>query len=275
MKHRFKFGVAAVMVGLAMPASMALGAATAPAVATSEDARLTAFLDAEFAEWVKQQPQLATRLGIKEGGDRWNDISDKAAAEQLAWRQASVARMQAQFDRAKLSAEAQVNYDIWALEADRAALAQAYRIYRPPFYSFLYSAHSQLPDFLVNTHAIADTTDLKNYIARLRALPAVLDTAIVRSEASDAAGIRAPKFQIERIIAGSQTVITGAPFGPGPDSPLWADHTVPESDDPRASTATLETKSSSLPRAESASMETIRMTVARSPHCKARLFTRP
>ncbi len=223
MNQGFRLGVAAVMAGLMLPATVASGAAPAPATAASEDARLTAFLDSEFAEWIKQQPQLATRLGIKQGGDRWNDISDKAAVEQVAWRKASVARMRAQFDRARLSPEAQVNYDIWALEADRAALAQANRVYRPPFYSFLYSAHSQLPDFLVNTHAVADTVDLKNYIARLRGLPAVLDTAIARSQASDAAGVRAPKFQIERIIAGSQTVISGAPFGFGPDSPLWAD----------------------------------------------------
>ncbi|TFU03345.1 DUF885 domain-containing protein [Polymorphobacter arshaanensis] len=241
MKISFKIGVAAVMAGLMLPATSAGAAAPVSAATASEDARLTAFLDAEFAEWVKQQPQLATRLGIKAGGDRWNDISEAAAAQQLAWRNASVARMKAQFDREKLSPEARVNYDIWALEADRAALAQANRIYRPPFYSFLYSAHSQLPDFLVNTHAVADTVDLKNYIARLRGLPAVLDTAIARSKVSDAAGIRAPKFQIERIIAGSETLITGAPFGPGPDSPLWADV--------NAKTEAL-VKAGKLPRAE-------------------------
>lgn len=190
---------------------------------SSEDARLTAFLDGEFAEFVKMQPQLATRIGIKDGSDRWNDISDEAAAAQLRWRQASVAKMKSQFDRANLSLEAQVNYDIWALEGERAAMTHANRVYRPPFYSRLYSAHSQLPDFLVNTHSVNDATDLKNYIARLRALPAVLDTGIARSKISSAAGIRAPKFQIETIIAGSAKLTTGAPFGPGSDTALWAD----------------------------------------------------
>ncbi|HEX4847724.1 MAG TPA: DUF885 family protein, partial [Novosphingobium sp.] len=179
-------------------------AATDAALPASEDARLTAFLDGEFAELLKQQPQLATRLGLKEGGDRWNDTSDAAAEALVAWRKASVARMKAQFDRAKLSPEGQVNYDIWELEAERAALSQANRIYRPPFYSRLYSAHSQLPDFLINTHTVADETDLKNYIARLRTIPAVLDEAIRRSKVSDAAGIRAPRFQVETVIAGSE-----------------------------------------------------------------------
>ena len=137
-------------------------AAPAAAAVAAEDARLIAFLDAEFAEFVKTQPQLATRLGLKDGADRWNDIGDAAAAEMVAWRKASAARMKAQFDRTKLSPEGQVNFDIWALEAERAALSQKFRIYRPPFYSRLYSAHSQLPDFLINTHTVADATDLKN-----------------------------------------------------------------------------------------------------------------
>lgn len=196
---------------------------TVAAVPETEDTRLTLFLDGEFSEYLKQQPQVATRLGLKEGGDRWNDISDEAAADQVAWRKASVARMKASFNREALSPEAQVNYDIWVLEADRAVIAEANRVYRPPFYSRLYSAHSQLADFLVNTHGVADVIDLKHYIARLRGIPAVLDVAIDRSKASERAGVRAPKFQIETVIAGSEKLTSGAPFNKGPDAALWAD----------------------------------------------------
>ncbi|MDP5103814.1 MAG: DUF885 domain-containing protein, partial [Erythrobacter sp.] len=218
-----------MIAALMLPSAAALAHDNAEPVAATdadlaqEDARLTAFLDAEFAEWVKQQPQLATRLGIKEGGDRWSDIGDAAASAQVAWREASVARMRAQFDRTRLSPEAQVNFDIWALEAERAAIALAHRIYRPPFYSRLYSAHSQLPDFLVNTHTVADQTDLTNYIARLRGLPAVLDEAIALTKGSEAAGIRAPRFQVETVLSGSRKLISGAPFDGDADSALWAD----------------------------------------------------
>ncbi len=217
----------------------------APVIAASEDARLTAFLDAEFSEFLKTQPQVATRLGMKEGGDRWNDISEAAAADMVKWRQASVARMKATFNRADLSPEARVNYDIWELEAERAVIGQENRMYRPPFYSRLYSAHSQLADFLVNTHGVADVTDLKNYISRLRGIPAVLDVAIERTKASERAGIRAPKFQVETVIAGSQRLISGAPFGEGPDSALWADV--------QAKTEAL-VASGKLPRAEADAM---------------------
>src|SRR5205085_8032273 len=61
------------------------------------------------------------------------------------------------------------------------------------------------------------------YNARLRAIPAVLDEAIAQSKRSDAAGVRAPKFEIERVIEGSKAIIAGTPFGDRADSPLWAD----------------------------------------------------
>jgi len=241
MKPTITASLLAVAIGLLSPAVVSAQAPAAQATTVSEDARLTAFLDAEFATWVKQQPQLATRLGIKDGGDKWNDISDAASDAEVAWRQDSAKRMQAQFDRAKLSPQGQVNFDIWALEADRAALSNTDRKYRPPLYSRLYSVHSQLPDFLVNTHGVADMADLKNYIARLRGIPAVLDVAIARTKASEAAGIRAPKFQVETVITGSEKLIGGAPYGNGPDAALWADV--------KAKTAAL-VKSGKLPQAE-------------------------
>src|SRR3954468_4504530 len=207
-----------------LPQAVAVAAQPAPAAtANSEDARLTAFLDAEFAQDLKLRPQLATRLGIKEGEDRLDDISDAGQLQRLDVRRASVARMKAQFDRSKLSAAGQTNYDIWETELQRMELQYKYRRYQPPFYAFLYSAHSQLPDFMINTHTVTDAGDMRAYNARLRAIPAVLDTAIEQTKLSDAQGIHAPRFEIERVIGGSTTLITGAPFDGGKDSPLWAD----------------------------------------------------
>ena len=223
MKRAWVVGVAALALAGPMTVTSADAQSRLAVAAATEDSRLTAFLDAQFAEEVTQKPQLATRLGSKEGQDRLNDISDSTERQMLDWRRASVTLMKAQFDRTKLSPEARVNYDIWALELDRAELSYKFRVYHPPFYSFLYSVHGQLPDFMINTHTVESGADMAAYNARLRAMPAVLDEAITQSLVSDKAGVRAPKFQIERVIAGSQTLTSGAPFAAGPDSPLWAD----------------------------------------------------
>lgn len=213
-----------VVAALALAAPLVTAAApAAPSGQASEDSRLTAFLDAEFAQEVATRPQLATRLGIKDNQDKLDDNSDAAALKRLEWRRGSVARMKARFDRAKLTPAAQANYDIWALELDRAELAYKFRRYAPPFYSFLYSAHQQLPNFMISTHTVQDASDMRAYNARLRAMPAVLDVAIAQSQESDKFGVHAPKFQIERVIAGSTAIVTGAPFDHGPPSPLWAD----------------------------------------------------
>ncbi|RVT95180.1 DUF885 domain-containing protein [Sphingomonas crocodyli] len=212
-----------------MLSSTILTAATPPqkpaaaAPANAEDARLTAFLDAEFQQEIALRPQLATQLGMKDGQDKLDDISDAGLLKILEWRRSSVARLKAQFDRAKLSPEGQANYDIWALELDRNELSYKYRRFLPPFYSFLYSVHAGLPNFMINTHVAPEAADMRAYVARLKAIPAVLDTAIAQSKLATKDGVHAPKFEIERVIAGSKTIVTGAPFDTAADSPLWAD----------------------------------------------------
>jgi uncharacterized protein (DUF885 family) len=215
--------LAVSLLALAAPVLSSAIAQAPAATAASEDKRLYAFLDQQFTEQLKNQPQLATQIGLKDGQDRLDDISDAASLKRLEWRRASVARMKAQFDRAKLSQEAQANYDIWAFELERAELSYRYREWSPPFYSFLYSLHSQLPNFLINTHSVQDATDMRAYASRVRGIPAVLDEGIVQSRASDKAGIHAPRFEIERVITGAKAIITGAPFDGGAASPLWAD----------------------------------------------------
>ena len=214
---------AAALFAVSQPITVAAQPARAAVTQNAEDARLTAFLDAEFQKDLAMRPQLATRLGMKIGEDKLDDISDAAQLQRLEARRASVARMKAEFDRSKLSPKGQTNYDIWITELQRMEMQYKYRRYQPPFYSFLYSVHAELPNFMINTHTVQEARDMQAYNARLRAIPAVLDTAIAQSKASDALGIRAPKFEIERVIDGSRKIITGAPFDTGEDSPLWAD----------------------------------------------------
>ncbi len=220
--------VAAAALMLAAAPAVGLVAATPAMAQTSaeqaESARFTTFIDNEFEQELKQRPQRATALGRKQDNDKWDDVSEAGQLKLLEWRRGSVARMKAQFQRDKLPPEARASYDMWAMELDRAELTYKYRRYQPPFYSFLYSIHAELPNFLINTQAVTDAADMKGYNARLKTLGAQLDLGIAESKQSTAAGINAPKFEIERVISGSKTMITGQPFETaGPDSPLWAD----------------------------------------------------
>jgi len=223
LSHLKGFTLAAALAFTGVPAAVLAPPAAAQTEA-SEAARFTTFIDAEFEQELKLRPQRATALGRKQDNDKLDDISEAGQLKLLEWRRASVARMKAGFDRAKLPAALQSSYDMWALELERAETTFKYRAYQPPFYSFLYSVHSELPNFLINTQAVTDAGDMRGYNARLRALPGVLDVAIAESRKSTAQGIHAPKFEMERVIEGSTAMITGQPFADaGADSPLWAD----------------------------------------------------
>ena len=79
MRNPVRVVIVASILFATLPTA-ALSAQTAPAAqasANAEDQRLTAFLDQEFATELKFRPQLATRLGEKEGKDRLDDISDE------------------------------------------------------------------------------------------------------------------------------------------------------------------------------------------------------
>ena len=177
-----------------MPTVATAAQPPAASVATAACARLTASLDAEFAQDLKFQLHFATRLGIKEGKDRLDNISEAGQRRRLEMRWASVGRMTFQCDRYKLSPAGRTNYDIWETELQRMELQYQYRRYQRPFNGFLYSLHAELPNFLVNTLTVQDAPDMRAYNARLRAIPAVLDTAISESCASDIQGIYAPGF---------------------------------------------------------------------------------
>jgi len=153
----------ALMLGTSATSLAATPVMAQTAAQQAESARFTAFLDKEFAQEVAQKPQLATRLGLKQDMGKLDDASDAGQLKLLEWRRGSVARLKAGFDRAKLPPAAQASYDMWVLELDRAETTYKYRRYQPPFYSFLYSAHSQLPDFLINTHVVGEASDMAAY----------------------------------------------------------------------------------------------------------------
>ncbi|WP_423140693.1 DUF885 domain-containing protein [Parablastomonas sp. CN1-191] len=213
----------AAPLAAAQPAAPAAARAATPAARASEDARLTAFLDQAFTAELALRPQLATRLGLKDGQDRWDDNSDAGVLRRIALRRASVAAMKARFNRAALSPAGQINYDIWASDLDRMELQYKYRRFQPPFYSSLYATPSELPNFLINTHTVESMADMRAWIARLGKMPQVLDLALAQTRASEAAGVRVPRFQVERLMASARTLTGGAPFGTGADAPLMAD----------------------------------------------------
>ncbi|HEY8617793.1 DUF885 domain-containing protein [Phenylobacterium sp.] len=189
--------------------------------ASEADRRLTAFLDAQFEEEVRMDPEWLTRLGRKE---RYSELTDRSEAfldRQLAWRRQSVAKMKAQFAGTKLSDEARTSYDMWALELERAETDARWR--RRNYIFVRGGPQSGLPNFLINEHAVADAADMEAYVARTRAIGPALDQALVRARRAAAEGVRPPRFAFDQALEEVKRLTTGAPFDGGGDSALFAD----------------------------------------------------
>ncbi|HEY0044984.1 MAG TPA: DUF885 domain-containing protein [Allosphingosinicella sp.] len=188
----------------------------------AEDARLLAFVDAAFDESLALSPQGMTSLGLKTDYGKLDDYTDAQDARQLALSEAQLARMKAEFDYERLSPAGQLSYRLFEHSVVTDREGAKWRDYGFPF-STNGSPAGQLPVFLINQHRVDSVADAEAYIARLRETERVLGeiSANVRSQAQK--GIVPPKFNFAPVRADAQRVITGAPFGNGPDSTLLAD----------------------------------------------------
>ncbi len=197
-------------------------AAPVTAIASDQSAAMNAFLEEVFEKRIMRNPQLATSLGDKRGYDRLNDVSDARDAEDFALLQEQVGQMRARFSSAALDPQAKLSYRLFEADLARAQAGRPFQKHRYVF-NQMFGVQTGVPTFLINNHRVDNVADAEAYVSRLGAIAEQLDQYRVNSEISAQAGVLAPKFVYGYCTPAAQAIVTGAPFGPGPDSPLWAD----------------------------------------------------
>ena len=199
---------------------------TAPAAPTAEDiaktsAELTAWFDAEYEEELQMSPIGLTFQGRKDQYDKLDDFSEAAIDKKLAWRRASVAEMKEKFDPAKLDEDSRTSFDIWNLSLGMEEKAAKFR--RSPYVFVKDGPHVFLPQLLMQFHEVSEKSDMDAYVSRIGETGRAMDQALELAKLAAAEGNRAPRFAYDESLQQSANVITGAPFGAGADSPIWAD----------------------------------------------------
>ncbi|MDP3737839.1 MAG: DUF885 domain-containing protein [Hyphomonadaceae bacterium] len=217
---RLMFMVAVAALAVACSPSAKTEAIT-PEIVAKASADLTAYLDAEFEEELELSPISLTFLGRKEQYDKLDEMTDAALDRDLDWRRTSVAEMKAKFDPAKLDEESKTSFETWALQLDMDEKAAQFR--RQPYVFVKDGPHVFLPNFMINFHRVDEKADMEAYVARLSALATAMDQSLGNAKLAAADGNRAPRFSYDQAIQEAKNVITGAPFGSGKDSPLFAD----------------------------------------------------
>ena len=198
---------------------------TPPAVVTSpqqtETNRINAWFEEKYEEQLAFSPIQQTFIGRKTNYGFIDDFSDEAADRQLAWLRAAVNEMKSSFDYEKLSQDAKISYDIWLYNLEQAESALLFRINRYALHQHN-GLQSFFPTFLINTHRVATEADIVAFIQRLSGVATALDQLLARAKKNASAGTRPPRFAYEGVIDQSTKIISGAPFGDGPDSAIWA-----------------------------------------------------
>lgn len=213
-----RLGIALALVTLMLSPSTLAGVDQSIA----ETARLNAWFEARYQEQLAFSPIGQTFQGIKDTYSEIDDMSEAAQIAQLDWLRGTVAELKHSFNYARLTPMGQLSYDLWVYQFEQAAAGVAFRNHGYIFEQ-MNGAQSFLPTFLIQFHAVESESDMVAYIARIGGVARATNQLTARAALAATQGIRPPRFAYEGVIDQATKVITGAPFGDGDDSPLWAD----------------------------------------------------
>jgi uncharacterized protein (DUF885 family) len=198
-------------------------AAAAPAP-VQHDPALAALFEAYDRAELALSPMTKSYRAIRDQDyGRWDDYGEAAAQAERALDLRTLAELRARFDRARLSPEDQLSYDIFVNMVERAELIFPFRKQAYVF-DQMNGAQSEGPAFLINIHRVDSLADAEAYLARLRSLDTYLDQAIAEARDRQAQGVLPPKWVYPYVIDDARNIISGAPYGRGRDSDLFADY---------------------------------------------------
>ena len=187
-----------------------------------ESQRLNDWFDARFEEQLARSPMSRTYLGMSDGLDQLDDISQIARDEEIALAKDWLIEMRRDFDIDRLDAQSRLSFRLFEVDIED-QLATAAVEEKDYVFSHMSGPHSDLPSFMINFAGVRSVEDAEAYISRLLGIQTYLGQAQARAETQFANGISMPKFVYAKVSEASRNVITGAPFEDGPDSPIWTD----------------------------------------------------
>ena len=188
----------------------------------AESQRLNEWFGARYEEQLARSPMSRTYLGMSDGLDQLDDISQIAMDEEIALAKDWLIEMRRDFDIDRLDAQSRLSFRLFEVDIED-QLATAAVGEKDYVFSHMSGPHTGVPSFMINYGTVRSVKDAEAYISRLRGIQTYLGQARARAETQFTNGISMPKFVYAKVSEASRNVITGAPFEDGPDSPIWAD----------------------------------------------------
>ncbi|AWV96945.1 DUF885 domain-containing protein [Arcticibacterium luteifluviistationis] len=187
-----------------------------------ESAKANAFFEKSFSATLDRYPSMQTYLGIKTDYDKWNDLSDSFATKELEINKAELQFLIDSINVDALREQELISYKLFKENAENEIADYKWRHHNYPV-NQMFGPHADVASFLINMHAISDSSDAVAYIARLNGVGVYFDQLIEGLKIREEKSIVPPKFVFPRVIGSAKNIITGAPFDKGKSSALQDD----------------------------------------------------
>jgi uncharacterized protein (DUF885 family) len=190
------FGVSAAWLDEVEAIHAEIGELTINEQQLTDSERLQRYYQLSYDLAMLESPQSATYRGDPRGQDRLRDLSEEGIERRRQADRTALALFK-HIDRAKLSADDQVNYDLRLNSLERAVYSQRF-----PTQYLQMNQMSGPQTSLASTLAMmpnAKVGQLENQIARMEALPAYIDQSIVLMRKGLEAGVTPPRVTLRAV----------------------------------------------------------------------------
>lgn len=175
----------------------------------------------QFQTHLNRSPEFKTFLGMKDGYDKWDDISPEFEKETHEINKQQLQALK-KIDPAQLNDATRLSLELAIRNLEQDIESYQWRLHTYPV-NQMYATHTGVASLLINQHRIDSVSDAEAYIARLNALPQHFDQLIANLKERADAGVIVPRFVFPYVISDGKNLITGAPYDDGKDSTLYAD----------------------------------------------------
>jgi len=162
------------------------------------------FVEASYGGWLVRHPELLTSLGVADQyglrNDRLNDLSAEGLLETQRI-ESEALRLLHDYDRAVLTADQQLSYDIYEWYLDHLVAGHRWMHHDYPVHHFVNSYNDQLLRGLTEEHPIGDAADADDYVAKLSQIATQVGQMIEGLEVRRDLGVLPPDFILQSTLS--------------------------------------------------------------------------
>ena len=231
MKHFVLLATTAMLAACSGQYGEAASAGAEPTAQTATSVKADSDINAELAVFFDDydktelsfSPVSKAFRGVRDADyGKWNDPSEAAEVAQFERGKAALAKMESGFEQSALNGPSQLSYRLFQARAERSKNAFPFRRNHYVF-DQMNGSQSQIPAFLINIHRVTNKADAGAYISRIYAAGPLMESLVAQVKERANEGVMVPDWVFPYVINDAKNIISGAPFGGGKDSPIFAD----------------------------------------------------